>query len=129
MNSSPPINLPQEIRLLVAQYAADSISAEEINQGYCADFADALWRAHPDTIQVLGIYDAEDVIRLGIASETLLEAAIDGEIGHSFLLFENRFFDAECPEGVDSIIALPTFQRALLEYGEARLALNAPTCG
>lgn len=129
MFRSHPINLPHEIRLLVSQYADDDISAENINRGYCADFADTLWRAYPNTLQVLGIYDADDVLTLGIASEPLLEAAIDGQIGHTFLVYEGRFFDAECPEGVDSIIALPTFQRALLEYREARFALTAPTCG
>lgn len=122
------MDLPTEIRLLVAQYADEGISAEEINRGYCADFAHALWRGHPNTLQILGIYDADDVLTLGIASEPLLDAAIDGQIGHSFLVYEDRFFDAECPEGVDSIMALPTFQRALLEYSEARLALNAPSC-
>lgn len=66
MDDQCSINLPEAIRRLVAQYADDGISAEEINHGYCADFADVLWRAYPHALVVLGLYDLEDAISPGI---------------------------------------------------------------
>jgi hypothetical protein len=35
---------------------------------------------------------------------------------HVFLVFNNRFFDAECPKGVDSFFDLPLYKETLQEY-------------
>jgi len=62
------------------------------------------WAIHPPT----GLTPAEvDAIPFG---------------GHAFLVFEQRFYDAECPQGVDSFFDLPLFRRPVEQALEAKVA-------
>lgn len=71
-------------------------NAREINNGYCADFATAVWQdlhCHPD----IDIFNDEELA--------------DVDYSHTFLKFREMYYDAECIEGTDDWTQLPTFHR------------------
>lgn len=69
-------------------------TVKHINNGYCADFAHAVWERfnRSDDIQ------ATDDEELG-----------GREYTHTFICFEDRYYDAECVDGVDDWTQLPIF--------------------
>lgn len=81
--------------LIIKKIAEFYLDPREINNGYCADFADAIWRALPE-VQVWA--DCE----LGM-----------GEYRHTFIEFDGLYYDAECPKGVYDWRLLPIYQRTL----------------
>lgn len=68
----------------------------EINHGWCADFAHAVWEelGRPDCVEIFGDED------LGAESYS-----------HTFIHFAGMYYDAECVEGVDDWTQLPFFHR------------------
>lgn len=88
-------------------------STQALNAGLCADFANALM--HLPGVEVCGIYDVEDAGSLGITDAAFMEALRRGAIGHTFIRYQGRFYDAERPDGVDCPTSLPTFNRAIDE--------------
>ena len=68
-------------------------TAAEINNGYCADFATRVW----DEFRAVRIVCDED---MGACEYT-----------HTFIGFEDKYYDAECTEGVEDWTMLPCFQR------------------
>jgi hypothetical protein len=71
-------------------------NAREINNGYCADFATAVWmnlKNHPDIL----FHNDEELA--------------DVDYSHTFLEFQDMYYDAECIEGTDDWTQLPTFHR------------------
>jgi hypothetical protein len=77
------------LRELVAEYG---MAPEEINNGYCADFA-----------TVIG-----DTWRVEILSD---EDMGSNEYTHTFIRFRGRYYDAEAIDGVDDWKDLPIFKR------------------
>jgi len=71
--------------------------AADINNGLCADFATAVWKEFP---------------QVRIVSD-------DGmgpyRYSHTFLEYEDLYYDAECIEGEEDWTQLPIFQRNGLE--------------
>jgi hypothetical protein len=72
----------------------------EINRGGCADIADIVWRM------------TKHVADVEITSD---EDEDGGEYTHTFLKYDGRFFDAECPDGVDDWRDLPIYARQRAE--------------
>ncbi len=69
-------------------------TAKHINNGFCGDFAHAIWEH----------FNRSDAI----------QATDDEELGgreytHTFICFEERYYDAECVDGVDDWTQLPIF--------------------
>lgn len=83
------MDLEERINVRVRSYIenpSNSIATrQEINEGHCHDFARRLARDH-EGVQAL-------------------QAP-----GHSVLVYDRRFFDAECPEGVRRLDELPFYQ-------------------
>lgn len=113
-------------------------SLEEINQGYCADFADGFFRsAHGKKLEKVGIkpdvagcYDLEDIVFQGLNKanpswsnwKQIELLAKKNVFNHSFIQCDNKYYDAECVTGVDCAFDLPIFERAANEYKALVLA-------
>lgn len=69
----------------------------EINNGSCGEFS----------AMVIDALDGETTIIYESYTE-------DRIIGHCWITFENRHYDAEAPDGVNQAIDLPFFQRLLM---------------
>ena len=69
----------------------------DINCGFCADFATLVWEKMNRDQSIL-IHNDEEMMP-------------EQEYSHTFLEYENLFYDAECLEGVDDWTDLPTFHR------------------
>jgi hypothetical protein len=111
---------------------------EEINSGFCADFADSILSGHLaedfsdelSSIAIIGFYDAEDLSdirkinpitpswtnwnKIGLMVEKKL-------IGHSFIKYNERYYDAESVGGVDNLFDLKIFQRSQNEFMNCRI--------
>ncbi len=113
--------LPSLLEKYAKSFADDPDKIEEINSGLCADFADTFrvkvsQEGYNGTaLDIEGIYDSEDAERHDFDDDVLLSAASLGAVGHTFLMFEDRFYDAEAPEGVDHPQDLPIFGRVKTE--------------
>lgn len=94
MKLTPSI-LTSEIKKLVEEYEkVENLSPEQINNGYCADFFSVIFE------------------RLGCPKEIIAGNDYEPEgFGHTWIIFENRHYDAECPEGVDDWKNLPIWAR------------------
>lgn len=88
--------LTSAILILVQEYKEhEGIDPEDINNGYCADFATVVWE------------------RLGKPQELKFEDLYGPGSGHTWLSFNNRHYDAECPNGTDDWKTLPIWQRTI----------------
>ncbi len=68
-----------------------------INNGLCADFACAV---------------QEQARKFGIMVRIVADSDLgDYEYSHSFMVWYNTYFDAECPEGTDDWKQLPCYLR------------------
>lgn len=93
----------------------DVNSLEDINNGLCADFANALWRRVPD-VEIMGIYGIEDLCDFP-TDDAIIRTAVESDaIVHTFVFFAGKYFDAECPCGTTSPYDLPVIKRALFEW-------------
>lgn len=114
----------QELRL---KYLAENQLADfsQINAGQCENFSEELVKAFPGSC-TLGVenfqtpdgkFDWSLLKKWGIAPPAgKTEAEVDDLDlgGHLWLTLDNRHYDAECPEGVDSFFDLPFFQRQVV---------------
>ena len=92
-------------------------SLSEINNGLCADLANAVAKID-GTYDIVGVYDSEDLNALPGGYSPEFESAVSqGDIGHTALYREGKFYDAECSSGVPRFENLPINIRAL-KYGE-----------
>lgn len=66
----------------------------QINNGWCADFADAVWRECQRQVEVWNDNELGDI-----------------DYAHTFLKFNNLYYDAECPYGVLNWRDLPFYSR------------------
>lgn len=110
-NHDKPIS--KIVQDLVDGWCEDGLTPVEINNGYCADFANALEILVPGgTVQ--GVYEQEDLeYCFGGYSPEFKQAVIDGHIGHSAIMANGLFYDAEAPNGVPRFEDLPVNQRAI----------------
>ena len=83
------MNITEVIEQLVIEYDQDPY---DINNGSCDCFA-------MDVIERMGDY-----------SDDLYEIW-DDDICHCFIFYEGKYYDAECPEGVNGQFDLPIFVR------------------
>lgn len=76
------------------------LSPEQINDGFCYDFAEQVHALVPG-VPIVWSCDLDPVLdeRAGMC--------------HAVLLYKGRFYDSEAPEGVATLYDLPFFQRAL----------------
>ena len=89
-------------------YVAEGIHPEQINAGFCADFATVLWESFRE-VKILGDDDLDPT----------------REYTHTVMLFEGRYYDAERVDGVDDWRDLPIFARQLIELAELRKGNHA----
>jgi hypothetical protein len=88
-------NIAQVIATLVTEYRErHGVTAEEINEGQCEDFAKDLKRQVGGEIQ---------------DNEMLNRAELDWY--HAFLFLDGRYYDSETPNGVEDWRQLPCCQR------------------
>ena len=78
--------------------AYDSLTPQEINDGYCDMWASLF------------------VERFGGGHQWSFDFPNDPN-GHSWVKLDNKFYDAEMPVGTTKLINLPHFQRAIKKYG------------
>lgn len=82
--------LTKRIEQLISEWPE---TPKEINNGLCADFAHILW---------------EEDRSLNITNDE--EKGAD-DYTHTFIESEGRYYDAECPGGVEDWRELPIFSR------------------
>ncbi|CAH7383697.1 hypothetical protein VCHA53O466_40452 [Vibrio chagasii] len=130
--------LKEEITKLIQKHNAswlehDVESLFEINQGYCADYADSFMQLASTSdidhsqLELVGLYNYEDLESQGfhlaprpswIEWSGFLELLKSDCFNHTFIRYLDRFYDSECVQGVLSPFDLPIFQRAAKEYGQ-----------
>lgn len=94
--------------------ASDVENVREINEGLCADFANAIHKQFPDAV-IVGVYDADDLNGIGGPySKAFANAAKNDLIGHTALKYNGIFYDAEAHSGVARFEDLPICSAALL---------------
>lgn len=86
-NTELTVDIAKEIDSLVANWG---MSPEDINHGYCAEFADCIEQRVPGA----------ESIDLGIDSEFG---------GHVFIYYKNLYYDAQNPNGVHDFRSLLFF--------------------
>lgn len=102
-----------KIKALVAEFIAECETVENINNGLCADFANVLAERVPSS-EIHGVYDPEDIDYCpGNHSAAFFESIEMGEIAHTALYLDGRFYDAEAPAGVELFEHLPVCRRAM----------------
>lgn len=124
-------DITQAIETLRQNYLEEGLAkdAYAINNGLCEDFATDLMDrlAHPTGLDMLcnesfmtPDHTSWDWALLEkhwniVPPAGLTQRQVDevGFGGHAFLVFEGRFYDAECPQGVHSFFDLPLFQKPL----------------
>ena len=93
---------------------SDVVSLRDINEGLCADFANAVQELFPDA-EIVGVYDTEDLDgNAGPYSEAFANAVKNDFIGHTALKYNGMFYDAEAHGGVTLFEELPICCAALL---------------
>lgn len=85
--------ITQAIRQLVAEYERDGISAYEINNGRCNEFADEI-------VKMVDGAEAEWYDEVG-----------EEKFCHCYIKFNGKYYDSECPRGVASNTLLPYYAR------------------
>lgn len=100
------ITLPERMREVIAGYVKDGISPQEINNGYCADFA---------CVVCNGWTGVEGIGGAKLMSDEDMGAS---EYTHSFIEYRGKYYDAECLNGVDNWKSLPIFARQRLEQSD-----------
>lgn len=131
--------ISEAIRAVRADYLKRKLAPSyfEINNGRCYDFAHDVIDLLHETVgksEELEVYQGENFQRdqdNGLWDGTLLRkywkmkppsgftwAQLNKlEFGmHYWVTCEQRHYDAECPEGVDSFFDLPIFRRTLIEH-------------
>lgn len=108
----------------LANYGIDSYY--KVNCGLCEEFAyEVLERfEHQHLAQVVyteHFLDEDDNeidwarLAIGAPDGLTIEEMADVRLGgHCFLEMEGRWYDAECPDGVDSFLDLPIFRRPVV---------------
>lgn len=92
--------------------SGDVLSAKEINDGLCADFASSI--AENKSCEIVGVYDSEDIDGIqGQVSDEFKLAVENDWIGHTALYRAGLFFDSETPDGINRFEDLPVNQRAM----------------
>lgn len=76
-------------------------SATDINNGYCKEFA-------RDVVRKISDQENADIRKYGY-NETYTSYS------HAYIEYNNLYYDAECPEGVQNPSSLPIFQRGDIE--------------
>lgn len=71
----------------------------EINEGFCEDFAN-------DVAYVFG-----EEIKC-IWGDEIKKIQLTLRNSHCLIEYKNRYYDAECPEGVDDFLKLPLYRRS-----------------
>jgi len=127
------------VRALRTEYLTDGLAPSyfEINNGLCEDFAEEVVRrlgaehgAVPSLFSLGGEQlwktddseDWDDALLSGywrISPPEHFTWAMLNEVGfggHVWVTFERRHYDAECPDGVDSLFELPLFRRYIVCY-------------
>lgn len=126
---------PREIESAIQKHIAswleqDVKNINEINQGYCADFADSFVKNHKkqelsSNLEIRGCYDSNDIHEQGLKNESLpawaswqkIELLTKNNVfNHTFIKCDNKYYDAECIYGVECAFDLPIFERAGYEY-------------
>lgn len=114
MDITQVLDITQVIKDQCAVYNhVECVTPQEINNGMCSDFADDV--AHIG----FGIAIWGDAVPIELWSELVLyEDWPHFACGHCFIMFNNKFYDSECPEGCDYPDELPFYQRQYKEYFE-----------
>lgn len=90
--------LPEYLRVRLSQ--GEEPTTWDINNGFCEDLAEIVAARIPGA-EVVPAYDPE-----------LHPLREDGgyDADHFVIVFEGRFYDCECPEGVNHVRDLPIYQ-------------------
>lgn len=97
----------------------------KINSGLCEEFAYEVHERfeHRHLVGVMyteELLDEDDqlefdrpgiVVPEGLSRQEMAEVRLGG---HCFLTMKGRWYDAECPEGVDNVLDLPIFRRPIV---------------
>ena len=95
--------------------STEKLSLSDINNGLCADFANAV-DAIFEGLRIVGVYDIEDLKALPKGhSSDFYNAVSQDHIGHTALFFEGLFFDCECAAGCSRFEDLPVNKRGMAE--------------
>ena len=95
--------LPEVIKIILDEWiqTKDITTAMEINNGGCEDFAK----------EVMSYFNGDcELICTESVSENFFAGSAD-EPGHYWILYKDKHYDSECPDGVSDWMDLPIFLR------------------
>jgi len=105
-------------------------SPYQINNGWCVEFADRIYRILGEEVTILSIENFTNNYLTGSNSEwaknedgkylcdfwgSIVNKNISPETFeyHDWIFYNGKHYDAECPEGVDNFMDLPIFKKRL----------------
>ena len=91
-----------------------NLSPQEINNGSCEEFADLISDIISDAFSIWG--DSVCPILWSSQVFNLPDWFSHFTNGHCFIMFNNKFYDSECPQGCNYPDKLPFYQREIKEY-------------
>jgi len=116
------MTLSDLIRRIAAEFMAEEPYSDpgQINQGQCEEFAAIVSIRYQEEIDEWGDQPILwwDNDKLGVDFESSPWPA------HAFLEFQGRYYDSECPEGVDDWQQLPIFKAWTERYVPSTLQLQ-----
>jgi len=104
------MTITESIKNLVKYYESGGITAQEINNGECCDFAEPI--PFGETIwgdELCPILWSTKVLFLKNWFTHFAPA-------HCFIKYQDKYYDSECPEGVNYPDELPFYKRELQAY-------------
>lgn len=102
------MDITEFIKACVSAFIANRLapSAYEINNGQCEDFAEIITRAGFGSMLW-----QDQLCHLTSLTWEEYEQEISDYCHHCFIMYNNKFYDAECPEGVFHPKDLPLFSK------------------
>lgn len=98
------VQMKETIRQVIREFINSGVvvnfrSRNQINNGYCAEFATTVWErlGKPNSVKIINNTDL----------------APNEPYIHTFLAFNGRYFDSECPLGRQNWRELPLFKRII----------------
>lgn len=105
------MTITEAVLEVLAEFVQRGYTAQSINDGQCDRFAYRVVKRIPDAHE---LWD-DDLQPPGL---------FDGIGSHCFVEYEEKYYDSECPDGVDDWKELPFFVRAIGNGGLPRVRVS-----
>lgn len=116
MDITQILDITQVIKDQCAVYnEVENVTPQEINNGMCEDFANDIAHIGFGIAIWGGNVPLELWSKLACRIKVWFSHFADG---HCFIMFNDKFYDSECPQGCNHPDNLPFYQRQLKNYFE-----------